>query len=67
MGEIPLEIGSFVNHHSSHHSTEPLSHPLQYLQTVHVDISFGNSVAPDSIKYCFFLWIDRPAANGLMV
>jgi hypothetical protein len=56
--ECPLEISDVANIRHSHQNTTPVPRPMNYLQTVHMDIGYGDCVSIGSFHYVLIL-IDR--------
>lgn len=57
-GELPQEIGDFTTIQRPKSNKSPISRPLHFFDVAHVDIGFGDSIAPGGIKYVLLL-VDR--------
>jgi Reverse transcriptase (RNA-dependent DNA polymerase) len=56
--ERPMEIGDVANIRYSRRNTTPVPRPAHYLETVHMDIGYGDCVSIGGFRYVLIL-IDR--------
>jgi hypothetical protein len=47
------ELGGVANMKKSRHNKTPITHPTRFLDTVHMDIGYGDCTAVGGAKYCF--------------
>ncbi len=50
-GEIPLEHGNFTTVTHNKHNKSPIQRPSHFFDVAHMDIAYGDTVAPGGIKF----------------
>ena len=57
-GEIPLEHGNFTTINRSKHNTNQVPRSAHFFDAAHMDIAYGDTVAPGGVKFALIL-VDR--------
>ena len=57
-GEIPLEHGNYTTINRNKHNKTPIPRPAHFFYAAHMDIAYGDTVAPGGIKFALIL-VDR--------
>ncbi len=57
-GEIPLQHGNFATMHCHRSNKDAVTHPSHFFDVTHMDITYGNTVAPGGIKFALLI-VDR--------
>ena len=62
-GEIPVEFGDVVNISRARRNKEPVPRPESYLDSVHMDIGYGDCESVGGFRYVLLL-VDRTTRNA---
>ena len=57
-GELPLEHGDFATIHRNTHNKSAVERPSHFFDVAHMDIAYGDTVAPGGIKFALVV-VDR--------
>ena len=54
-GNIPAEIGTYTTIKQHTYNTKPIERPKKFFDTAHLDIAYGDTIAPGGIKYALIV------------